>query len=296
MGSISCSSRRPRRYAYKHYGLLLIILLYCCTTIYGLMGFSFFVIVQVYSNDLVHNVEHDTAAFTGSTNNHDGHTVEITALDWTYCNGNYGNRTDALFEQLIDIRDVFVELNVKHVVWDGTHIGAMRDHGMNPYEIDNDLLVWWSVPDKMVYQKLYDRGLILFEDGCWRICRKRSSGRRLPIPPWESWWPLTVYFPYTDVYTIDWMKHFARTHLEQFPTLKSILENWDGETVKKHFADTYVFVPGENFTEQWLTARYGDWRKPPIETYKNTVYLGVNKRESGQYNTSDTRENMQQNQ
>ena len=45
------------------------------------------------------------------------------------------NHTHKLFEQLADITHAFNACNLKHVVLEGTLIGALRDHAMNKHEV-----------------------------------------------------------------------------------------------------------------------------------------------------------------
>ena len=45
------------------------------------------------------------------------------------------NHTHKLFEQLADITHAFNACNLKHVVLEGTLVGALRDHAMNKHEV-----------------------------------------------------------------------------------------------------------------------------------------------------------------
>ena len=172
--------------------------------------------------------------------------------DWSNCDAKYGdNRTADLFDQLINVRDAFIKHNISHIVTFGTLIGAMRDNRMNKYEVDNDLMVFDESFPKVVHDELFDRGLILFFDNIWRVCKyseqkRNNSGQA----PWGD-----EYYPYTDIYPMDWVINHEEGG-EYF-------ESWNRRIIKRNFADTFVFTPDDDFSKKWLSAAYDDWRSYP---------------------------------
>merc|ERR1712096_138291 len=143
------------------------------------------------------------------------------------------------------------ENNITHSLAYGSLIGAIRDHTMNPYEVDNDIMLTTSTLPPGVFQSLFDRGYIMFkhdvgdpkyiENTIWAMC-KYSKVKREALGPWNA----TNYFPYTDVYPISFIGSYTGVH-------------WIDQRVKKvDFADTFMYVPvDEKFIDQWMTARYG---------------------------------------
>lgn len=181
---------------------------------------------------------------------------------WTDCDLKYENRTESLRSQLIDIRDAFIASNVSHVITYGTLIGAMRDNGMNPYEVDNDIMLLQTTFPNKLYIELYQRGLILFEYDIWRICRKKNTDEQpevIPIP-WEG-----HYFPYTDVYNKSW-----------FDSDESNMNiTWDGKIIKRKWEDTFMYTTSDSYSINWLEYWYGKdrWKQPPHQKIKHGVDL-----------------------
>lgn len=183
---------------------------------------------------------------------------DIYKWDWRDCEESYVNRTDALYHQLKDLVEVLDRHNMSYIVTYGTLIGVMRDHSMNPFEVDNDILLLDDpVPySQALYQDLYDHGLIMIHHEVFRICRRRKRGPR--DNNWDPWYPL-YYYPYTDLNTLD----TVRRDLWPEKLVESFLASSDREIVQRKLGKLSVSTPNDKVAEEYLANLYGDWRTEP---------------------------------
>lgn len=151
---------------------------------------------------------------------------------------------------------------VSYTVAGGTLIGVMRDHGMNPNEIDNDVHI--LEPNfrftREMLRDLYDRKLVMLWDDCWRICRRLDADqprrRGLVTKPLYYFWG---YFPYSDIGNIGAEKASYGIEGEGAGVL---WENSGSELVKRKIGDIWVSTPNDEVTTLWLNELYGDWKTP----------------------------------
>jgi len=157
-----------------------------------------------------------------------------------------GSRIDTLYKQL---KSVTIALNeTDYYISFGSLIGIMRDHDINPSEVDNDIVVHdeWK-PSQKFKQKIWNDGLIIFFSGIYRVCTF-SKKNTLNGAPWGK-----EYGIYTDIYNMI-PNVRPRLHL---PIYKGKMEY---EFVK--IRDIYVRIPRKDISKQLLTLGYGDWRNP----------------------------------
>eukprot|EP01063_Lacrimia_lanifica_P011823 TRINITY_DN18509_c0_g1_i1.p1 TRINITY_DN18509_c0_g1~~TRINITY_DN18509_c0_g1_i1.p1 ORF type:complete len:308 (+),score=33.07 TRINITY_DN18509_c0_g1_i1:29-952(+) len=177
-----------------------------------------------------------------------------------------GNRTARLFSQLVRVRGALEAAGIAHALAYGTLIGALRDGGMNPFEIDNDVVLVGrgearlearTLPDGF-FEALWARGLIAPRSSPrrFKVCdARRDFSRRDPdskgtMPCWGNDMDDPVYFPYTDLYKCD--------------------DPCDTEVVRIGFADTYMYIPPVAAAVAALDTEYQQgWRAPPTgEPYR----------------------------
>mmetsp|Transcript_43501 Transcript_43501/g.85157 ORF Transcript_43501/g.85157 Transcript_43501/m.85157 type:complete len:302 (-) Transcript_43501:661-1566(-) len=174
--------------------------------------------------------------------------------DWHHCNASVSNNvTNDLFEQLVKTRDALEACKQTAFILDGTLMGAWREHGMNPYEIDNDIVIYGEEPAMSCFKEFWIRGLVLFKSDIWRVCTKRKGApRKDNSPPFAG--GKHLYFPYTDLYPYS---RFLQANFEQ-----GIYDEWDGQIIKKNFGPTWMPSPPQSFTYRLLTKRFGNWFVP----------------------------------
>ena len=181
---------------------------------------------------------------------------------WNDCDDLYFNRTEALYHQLADIVAVLDHHDVLYTVAGGTLIGVMRDYGMNPNEIDNDIHI--LEPNfrftRQMRQDLYDRKLIILWDDCCRICRRLDEGQsrrsHFVLRPLYYFWG---YFPYTDVGNIGAAKASYGIESE---AARSLWEKSGNELVQRQIGDIWVSTPNDEVTNLWLNDLFGNWTTP----------------------------------
>ena len=177
--------------------------------------------------------------------------VHPTTYSWRFCKYGSQNRSQDLLDQLQCVVKSLHASNESYFIYLGTLIGYARDNGINPYEVDNDIVIEKTL-DKPKFAKFLSQcGMILFKYGIWRACMLSDEPRKLDTPPWRQ------YLPYTDFYTaqfdpfVDWdfHKNYGRLSIEKRP-----------------FYGMQISIP--SIYSRLLTDRYGNWTKPPQKKTK----------------------------
>ena len=194
---------------------------------------------------------------------------QITEWNYSDCNDTVSaNRTNQLFEQLKALRNAFMKHDIAHTLAFGSLVGAIRDHMINVYEVDNDVMLIDPAPFPVAfYQTLFNAGYIIFKNDIWRVCQHSSQRRRANDAPWDH---KKQYFPYTDVYPIsEFGKRLCTIKSMRIRACNNSLE-WTDRNVKPvNFGDTFMYVPSnDEFMYTWLGYRYENWRKAPSSKSK----------------------------
>ena len=182
--------------------------------------------------------------------NHENVNVQTT-YSWRFCKFGGRNRSQDLFDQLQCVVKSLHASNESYFIYLGTLIGYARDHGINPYEVDNDIVIEKTLNKPKFAKLLSQCGMIFFKYDIWRACMLSDKPRRVDTPPWKQ------YFPYTDFYTarfdpfVDWdfHKNYGRLSI-----------------VKRPFHGMQISVP--SIYPRLLKDRYGNWTKPPKKKKK----------------------------
>ena len=156
-----------------------------------------------------------------------------------------GSRQDKLFEQMKIITKALGE--TKYYITYGSLLGIMRDHDINPYEVDNDIAVpeiWKPSQEfkKIIWKK---GGLIAFRHDIWRVC-EYSDTDNLRSSPWG-----VDYGIYTDFYNL--IPNKVRPH----PSKPIYRKPMFYEMVQ--LRDISVRIPRKDITKEWLRIAYGNW-------------------------------------
>eukprot|EP00041_Stephanoeca_diplocostata_P019055 m.404650 g.404650 ORF g.404650 m.404650 type:complete len:556 (-) comp21199_c0_seq1:176-1843(-) len=117
---------------------------------------------------------------------------------WRYCELYTGNNiSQALHDQLGVVAECFRQKGIPYYVSYGTLLGIVRDGGINPYEVDNDIVIPlnFTITPKM-YRFMESFNLHLFMDGIPRLCYKAAEPHTLDAP----WGQSKGYMVYSDVY------------------------------------------------------------------------------------------------
>ena len=113
---------------------------------------------------------------------------------WNGCKPRIGaGRTNTLNQQLLKVIDALEELHIDYYVSFGTLIGVLRDGGMNPNEVDNDIVITRLNMTLDVYRVFHKHGLHIFLQDVWRVCFTGGGAR-------YAAWDVSHYYPYTDIY------------------------------------------------------------------------------------------------
>lgn len=174
---------------------------------------------------------------------------------WKKCKHYNGkNIPEDLKSQMQRVVSAFNECDVKYVLGYGSLLGAIRDHSINPNEIDNDFIV--DQHFEITYclrTALYARGLHIFKDGIYRICEQGSStgeGPRHPI----------TYKVYSDLY--PQLPYMKLDHTQAVFILKDdITILLDGIEVR---------IPPMEQSKTLLRQQYGNWfltKQPSLNKY-----------------------------
>ena len=108
--------------------------------------------------------------------------LDICPMSWENCKELSGNIHDTLFDQLK--RFVSIINETEYVIAYGTLLGAIRDKGINPNEVDNDIVVEKTFsPTIELKNKLMQKNLIIFKHDIYRVC-DYSQTKRSNDPPW----------------------------------------------------------------------------------------------------------------
>eukprot|EP01084_Bolivina_argentea_P209573 356948_1 len=162
------------------------------------------------------------------------------------------NRTELLYKQL---KVIAKALNgTDYYLTFGSLIGVMRDNGINPNEVDNDIAVNvnWHPNDKLKLN-LWQNGLIVFLQDIYRICYYGDkSDITIRNAPWSG--DFTVY---TDLYKL------IPSNVRPRPSLPLYKKPMFYEFVK--LRDIYVRVPRQDIAMELLTLGYGNWNESYTE-------------------------------
>ena len=166
-----------------------------------------------------------------------------------------GNRSAALKSQLLRVVGALDELGVPYALGFGTLLGAVRDRGMNPMEVDNDIIVDRLPLTEAVRRAFRTRGLHIFTQNVLRVC---EHGVRSPSPQ-APWMGAANYVPYTDIYDRSVMRRVFKLEVS---------------LTDRHFLPTIfnLSVPSDADTKRIL-ARYGNWSLPRVtEPHKQVIH------------------------
>tara|TARA_B100000795_G_scaffold85847_1_gene62369 strand:- start:9179 stop:11407 length:2229 start_codon:yes stop_codon:yes gene_type:complete len=152
-----------------------------------------------------------------------------------------------LFLQLKKIVSVFSRKGIRYALTAGSLIGALRDKDINPYENDNDILVYSSfsmTPD--IVQALHEQKLHTFPDGgVTRICNMGSS----ISTPFHGGGPYRIF---TDIY-MELPKLIADT-----PSETTIFNVSSFESV--NIRGLNVQIPSLEIAKAYLNKQYSNWK------------------------------------
>ena len=184
--------------------------------------------------------------------------IIIKESSWRNCKplNKTENIHDVLFDQLKRFISVIGEMD--YVIAYGTLLGVIRDGGMNPNEVDNDIVVKKTFrPTMELKQKLMRVGLIIFKHDIYRVC-DYSSIKRRNDPPWVN------YVPYTDVYS-----HLPS--LKPFHAKSTVFKTkWKYSKMK--IRGIFVKTPDIKTSKEWLSLTYGSWgRYQKKNTWKDKL-------------------------
>jgi len=161
------------------------------------------------------------------------------------------DRTRQLFEQLVSTRDALDSCGFPFWVWQGTLIGAWRDHGPNVAETDNDIFVPRRPPPECI-EALKLHKLLFVDSG--RICRDGN----FPDYIWNAHSPLREYFIYTDVYWNE-LHHELRIKNTDFMDMF-----WRLNTIQVPFGVNETMPsPKRDLAMQCLNHLYKNWNVRP---------------------------------
>ena len=173
------------------------------------------------------------------------------------------NFTHTLYGQLRDTIDGLHACGLPSFLAYGTLIGAIRDHGMNPLEVDNDVAAAFEAghfPTQCALE-LSKRGMAVatVQGLLLKLCRIAKPMPGLP-PPVTSSQQLGPNDPYTDLYTVRFFQNFQRNGAL-----------WNGEISFAAFGDRSMPVPGNAIAllDSVYTnkTRNLDWRIPITKSY-----------------------------
>lgn len=170
--------------------------------------------------------------------------VDFDKFNWRYCKPPEKNISipDALYDQLKRIVSVFND--TEYIAAYGTLLGIIRDKDINPYEIDNDIIVSKKFrPSYELKMRMIKVGLIIFKHDIYRICDYQSKPYKKNIPPWGK-----RYVVYTDIYNqLPDIKPFhgkkdvydKSWHIQQMPLRDIMINTPDNESAKALLHLTY---------------------------------------------------------
>ena len=167
------------------------------------------------------------------------------------------NRTEALYQQLKKVVKVFNKPD--YIIGYGPLLGIIRDNQMNVNEVDNDIIVGKNFNPTPYKEALFNKGLIIFKFGMYRIC-EYSPVKGVNKPPWSA----GNYVTYTDIYK-------QLPHVLVDPEKSSTIVRKKVNIVQRKFRDIYVNVPDDELINTWFSKRYGNWRVPLITGWKKNV-------------------------
>eukprot|EP00041_Stephanoeca_diplocostata_P017524 m.355195 g.355195 ORF g.355195 m.355195 type:complete len:538 (-) comp20733_c0_seq1:212-1825(-) len=180
---------------------------------------------------------------------------------WKYCALYSGdNISQALHDQLGIVTACFRQKGIPYYITYGTLLGIVRDGGINPYEVDNDIAIPMNFTiTTQMYQYMEVFNLHLFMDGIPRVCYKAAQPHRWDAP----WSQNQAYMVYSDLYLV---LPYIPTELDYFDSgrNKSNLINvsYSAEEVQvgNHTVTTYDNVTARYFMKH----KYKDYDRPPL--------------------------------
>jgi hypothetical protein len=168
-------------------------------------------------------------------------------------------KNDWLFHMLKNVSMVFKSLGKRHFLSYGTLLGAMRYNDINPFEVDNDIIVYFpfEIDDDLRFS-LQKHNLIIFEQhNIPRICTESNSVRPSNTPPWQ----LSKNCIYTDLYPTRVQNGIMTDRVMRDVSYDTRDFN---ELDTLRIRDTLFPALPMNVNMKLIKQRYGpDWMKPP---------------------------------
>ena len=171
-------------------------------------------------------------------------------------------KDDWLMRLLSSLHEVFRSHDIFHVVAYGTLLGAVRNSDINPYEVDNDIIVnatAFRITPELQHSFLAKK-MIIFKDSIYRVCELDPDKAPRPTgwTPWSDRSNRRICL-YNDVYPTI----MRSTHLVDWVTGHTVgVENWRPDSIKIRNASFPSFA--RNVSMQLILNRYGArWRLPP---------------------------------
>lgn len=167
--------------------------------------------------------------------------------------------------QLEKVIKIFEVINIQYTLGCGTLIGAMREHDVTKYEVDNDIFV--SKTFKLtedIRRTFFSHGLHIFKSSIYRIC---NTGLMDTIDvPWGK-----TYSTYTDLY--NYLPQLYKCDNKKKITAGKI-QSFDKIRIRNFSA----IIPNKKQAIKYLDMMYGKWQKPIIENnWKSKVHKKFDK-------------------
>eukprot|EP00041_Stephanoeca_diplocostata_P015286 m.291661 g.291661 ORF g.291661 m.291661 type:complete len:378 (-) comp19982_c0_seq2:439-1572(-) len=198
------------------------------------------------------------------------------------CTPYMGNNvSEALLKQLGAASEAFYEVNVNFTLFAGTLLGAIRNNGINPYEVDCDIMVDenFTITDS-IQAALHARGLHAFwYKGNIRICNRQQN--RVAVKASQAHLePINfelLHRPWIDLYRYTcccacWehgpkLVNKISASRTKIPQSAAVHECCTQKAVpkpeRKAIGGIVTNVPQRALATAILKHFYGDWKQPP---------------------------------
>eukprot|EP00041_Stephanoeca_diplocostata_P015801 m.303148 g.303148 ORF g.303148 m.303148 type:complete len:391 (+) comp20160_c0_seq1:114-1286(+) len=206
------------------------------------------------------------------------------------------NVSEELWKQLGLVSQAFETANVPFMLFAGTLLGVMRDNGINPYEVDCDIMVDenFTITNK-TQDALHSHGLHAFwYKGDIRICNRQQKKLILQAgqPHLKPIFLERLHRPWIDVYRYTcccpcwehepvYRNHAMNARDSKITQSARVQECCTQKPVpkpeRKVLQGIVTYVPARAATVASLTHYYGDWMRPPVINIHNDTKYYFNK-------------------
>lgn len=156
---------------------------------------------------------------------------------------------EELYMQLVNVVKSLNNANITYALYAGSLIGVLRDNNINPFEVDNDLMIsenFFLTED--IRYIFFKNGLHIFKDGIYRAC---NIGKKSSTAPWSgdytTYSDFYSFLPYIHCNTIDVFSKMDRRRIDHYESVKLL--------------NLSVNIPNKKLSQDCLNTRYGNWKK-----------------------------------